>query len=129
MDRKLSEKTEIERLIRLSNDARTCLASEAAAFRKRLDIPERLRGSLGAHPAGWMLGSLGSGLLASAIFRRRPRPAAPKRKGGLLGLLGLILTAAAPLAKVWIANLIKDWMTRQSQAAPAPRSQARSQHS
>ena len=121
MDRKLSEKAEIEQLIRLSAAARTCLEDEAAALRKRLDFPSRVRGSLAAHPATWMLGSLASGLLASTLFRRRPRAAAPKNKGMMLGLLGLTLTAAKPLAKVWLANQLKDWMTRPRASSPSPR--------
>lgn len=121
MDRKLPEKAEIEQLIRLSAAARACLEGEAAALRKRLDFPSRVRGSLASHPAIWMIGSLASGLLASALFRRRPRAAAPKRRGAMLGLLGLTLTAAKPLAKVWLANQFKDWMTRPRHTSPAPR--------
>lgn len=105
----------------MSAAARACLEGEAAALRKRLDIPSRVRGSLAAHPATWMIGSLVSGLFASVLFRRRPRAAAPKRRGAMLGLLGLTLTAAKPLAKVWLANQFKDWMTRPRPASPAPR--------
>jgi hypothetical protein len=124
MDRKFSEKTEIEELIRLSAAARSCLDHEAAVLRKRLDFPMRMRDSLASHPGGWMLGSLASGLLASVLFRRRSRAAAPRSKGVLSGLLGLTLTAAKPLAKVWLANQVKDWMTRpqpSSHTSPTPR--------
>jgi len=121
MDRKLPEKAEIEQLIRLSAAARSCLEHEAAVLRKRLDFPMRVRDSLASHPGGWMLGSLASGLLASVLFRRRSRAAAPKSKGVLPGLLGLTLTAAKPLVKVWLANQLRDWMTRPRPAAPAPR--------
>jgi hypothetical protein len=68
-----------------------------------------------------MFGSLASGLFASLIFRRRPRATVPKRRGATLGLLGLTLTAAKPLAKVWLANQLKDWMTRSKPTSPAPR--------
>jgi hypothetical protein len=124
MDRKLSEKTEIKQLIHLSAAARSCLDHEAAALRKRLDVPMRVRDSLASHPGSWMLGSLASGLLASVMFRRRPRAAAPGNKGVLSALLGLTLTAAKPFAKVWLANQLKDWMTRPqppSRPGPAPR--------
>jgi hypothetical protein len=122
MDRKLSEKAEIEQLIRLSGAARACLGTEAAALRKRLDFPSRVRDSLAAHPAGWMFGSLASGLFASLLFRRRPRRAAPPaRRGALLGLLGLTLTAAKPLAKIWFANQLKNWMTSPAHPSPTPR--------
>ena len=121
MDRKLPEKTEIEQLIRLSAAARSCLEHEAAVLRKRLDFPMRVRDSLASHPGGWMLGSLASGLLASVLFRRRSHAAAPNSKGVLPGLLGLTLTAAKPLVKVWLANQLRDWMTRPRPAAPIPR--------
>jgi hypothetical protein len=127
MDRKLSEKARIEQLIRLSAASRACLESEAAALRKRLDFPKRVYNSLAAHPATWMFGSLASGLFASALFRRRPRPAAPKRRGAVLGLLGLTLTAAKPLAKVWLANQMKDWITRPRPTSPTARPLPRSQ--
>jgi hypothetical protein len=127
MDRKLSEQAEIEQLIRLSSAARACIEGEAAALRKRLDFPKRVRDSLASHPAGWMLGSLASGLFASALFRRRPRAATPNRKGAMLGLLGLTLTAAKPLAKVWLANQLKDWMTRPRPSSSSPRPLPRSQ--
>jgi hypothetical protein len=127
MDRKLPEQAEIEQLIRLGSAARACLVGEATALRRRLDFPTRLRGSLAAHPAIWMIGSLASGLFASALLRRRPRATPPHRRGAMLGLLGLTLTAAKPLAKVWLANQFKDWVTRARPTSPAPRPLPRSQ--
>lgn len=127
MDRKLPEKAQIEHLIRLGSAARACLEDEAATLRKRLDFPSRVRDSLASHPASWMLGSLASGLLASTLFRRRKRIATPKRRGAILGLLGLTLTAAKPLAKVWLANQLKDWMVRPKSPASSPRPLPRSQ--
>jgi len=122
MDRKLSEKAEIEQLIRLSGAARACLGTEAAILRKRLDFPNRVRASLAAHPSTWLAGSLAAGLLTSLMFRRRPRRAAPPaRRGAIPGLLGLTLTAAKPLAKIWFANQLKNWMTRPAHPSPAPR--------
>ena len=61
MDRKLSEKAEIERLIRLSESARVCLEGEAARIKQRFDIPARIRGSLSQHPTSWLFGSLDAG--------------------------------------------------------------------
>jgi hypothetical protein len=127
MDRKLSEKSEIEQLIRAGAAARACLGDEAAVLRRRLDFPKRVRDSLASHPVGWMLGSLASGLFASAWFRRRPRTATPRRRGAMLGLLGLGLTAAKPLAKVWLANQVRDWISRPRPPSPSPRPLPRSQ--
>jgi hypothetical protein len=118
MDRKLSEKAEIERLIRLSENARSCLENEAARIKQRFDIPARIRGSLRAHPTSWLFGSLASGLAASLLFTRR-KPAVKTKHRGVTGmLLGLTLTAARPLAKVWLSNQAARWLA-QASAAPA----------
>jgi hypothetical protein len=133
MDRKLSQKAEIEHLIRLSENARSCLGSEAVRIKQRFDIPARIRSSLGAHPTSWLFGSLASGLAASLLFSRR-KPAALKTKSrrGITGaLLGLTLTAARPLAKVWLSNQLGKWLEQNSAAPnagrPVPRPLPRSQ--
>jgi hypothetical protein len=117
MDRKLPETSEIEQLIQQSAAARTCLEREAALLRRRLDIPDRLRSSMAAHPKGWIMGSLGSGLIASALLRRRPRAATAivARNRASSGIPGLILTLVKPMVKIWLANFLKDWMSRQMQ--------------
>ena len=118
MDRKLSEKAEIERLIHLSDSARACLENEAARIKQRFDIPARIRHSLSAHPTSWLFGSLASGLAASLLFSRR-KPSAKTNRRGLAGmLLGLTLTAARPLAKVWLSDQIGRWL-RQHSANPS----------
>ncbi len=115
MDRKLPEKAEIERLIRLSESARVCLESEAARIRERFDIPTRVRGSLREHPAAWLFGSLFSGYLASALFTRRGRKEAKPGRRGIAGvLLGLTLTAARPVAKLWLTNQAGRWLRQFS---------------
>lgn len=119
MDRKLPENPEIQRLIRLSQASRSFLGNEALALKHKLDVPARLRDSLKSHPTTWLFGSLASGLAASLIFRRRP--AVEKKRRGIPGtLLGLTLTAARPLAKVWLADQIKHWIAPASQPT-APR--------
>lgn len=106
MDRKLPENPDIQRLIRLSEASRSFLGNEAAALKHRLDVPARLRDSLKSHPSTWLFGSLASGLAASLMFRRKP-VLEKKRRGIPATLLGLTLTAARPLAKVWLANQVK----------------------
>lgn len=109
MDSKLPVHPEISRLIRQSEISRAYLGSEAVALRQRLDVPARIRGSLKEHPTGWLFGSLASGLAASLFFRRKP--ATPKKPRGFPGvLLGLTLTAARPLVKVWLADQLKLWL-------------------
>jgi hypothetical protein len=109
MDRKLPENPEIQRLIDLSAASRSFLESEAASFRNRWDIPARARQSLKEHPTAWLLGSLGTGLAASLMFRKKN--VTDKKRRGIPGvLMGLTLTAARPLAKVWLANQAKQWI-------------------
>jgi len=123
MDRKLPENPEIQRLIRLSEASRACLESEAVALKHRLDVPSRIRGSLHDHPSAWLFGSVASGLAASLMFRRRP--AAPKKRRGISGaLIGLTLTAARPLAKVWLSGQLKQLAVNSfagnTQSSPRP---------
>jgi hypothetical protein len=128
MDRKLSKNPEVERLIRIGESARSCLKSEVSSLQERLDFPARIRGSLKSHPTGWLLGSLGSGLAASLLFRRKPAAAATettKHRGLLATLLGLALTAARPLLKAWLTNQATGYLTGRSGAVPASRYQDR----
>jgi|SRR6478752_3066041 len=124
MDRKLSGNPEIERLIRISESARSCLQDEAISLRRRLDVPARVRDSLKSHPMGWVLGSLGSGLVASLLFRRKAAPAASKaattsHRGRFATLLGLGLTAAQPLLKAWLTRQLTGYLARRSDHFPA----------
>jgi hypothetical protein len=126
MDRKLSEKAEIERLIRLSENARVCLESEAEKIKQRFDIPARVRHSLSEHPTSWLFGSLASGLVASMFFSRRHKPVGKPGRKGLAGmLLGLTLTSARPLAKVWLSNqagrLLRQYTANPPASNPVPK--------
>jgi hypothetical protein len=113
MDRKLQQAQEVARLIALSKSARSSLELEAISLKKRLDVPTRLRDSLKSHPTGWLMGSMASGLAASMLFSRKP-PAKEKKKTSLpLTLLGLSLTAVRPVAKVWLADQVKQYLTTQ----------------
>lgn len=117
MDRKFQENPEIQRLILLSQASRSFLGEEIIALRHKLDVPARLRDSLKNHPSTWLFGSLASGLAASLLFRRRP--AVAKKRRGIPGtLLGLTLTAARPLAKVWLTDQLKNWISQASPPAP-----------
>jgi hypothetical protein len=113
MDRKFSKDQEIQRLIQLSASARSCLGNEAILLKKRMDVPARIRGSLRRNPTGWLLGSLGSGIIASLIFRRKAPSVEKKKRGLSRTIMGLTLTAVRPLAKVWITDQVKGFLARQ----------------
>ncbi len=113
MDRKFSEKSEIERLIQTSHSARCCLENEAVSLKQRLDFPARIRSSVKQHPTGWLLGLLTSGLAAGLMFRRKPAVPNQKRRSFPLAFLGLTLTAVRPFAKVWLTGQVKNYLASQ----------------
>jgi hypothetical protein len=128
MDRKLQQDREIEQLIALGSSARSSLEREVVLLKQRLDVPTRIRDSLKSHPTGWLVGSMASGLAASMLFSRRP-PAREKKKSSLpLTLLGLSLTAVRPVAKIWLADQLKQYLatprarplTRKETPGPPP---------
>ena len=118
MDQKSQENPDIQQLIRLSDQARSCLNSEAAELRLKLDVPMRVRNSLRDHPGQWLMGSMGTGLIASLLLRRKPAKEKKSRRFPST-LLGITLTAARPLAKVWLANHAKQWLAARLTPPPA----------
>jgi hypothetical protein len=116
MDRKLQQKQEIERLIQLSDSARSTLENAAITLTERLDVPSRLRSSLKSHPTGWLVGSLASGLAASMIFGRKAAVVEKKRRSFPGALLGLSLTAIRPFAKVWLTDQVTNYLAGTSPA-------------
>ena len=112
MDRKFRKSPEIDRLLRLSESARDCLEHEVISLKQRLDVPTRIRESLKNHPAGWLMGSIASGLTASMVFRRKPAPEKKSHRGLPLTLLGITFSAVRPLAKAWLTNQVKQYLAR-----------------
>lgn len=113
MDRKLPDTTEARRLIEQSAAARACLGCEIRALKHRLDVPARVRDSLKKNPRNWLFGSLGTGLAISLLFRGKKTSVKPSKKARSLpiAMLGLTLTAVRPLAKVWLTDLLKKYLT------------------
>jgi hypothetical protein len=109
MDRKISRNQELQRLISLSAAARSCLGNEAATLKRRLDVASRVRDSLKQNPTGWLFGSLGSGLAAGLMFRRRPALQQAKPKTIPAAVLGLTLNAVRPIAKTWLTDQVKNY--------------------
>lgn len=116
MDRKTAEKSEVERLIRLSAAARSRLAIDAATLREKLDVPARIRHSLHDKPGMWLTGSIVSGLAASMLFRRKKSTRPEKSRGFAGTLLGLTLTTARPLLKIWLGDALRKWLTHRMSA-------------
>lgn len=114
MAQELSEDQKIQNLIRQAQSARVCITREVADLKAKLDVPARLKNSLRIHPTGWLVGSLTSGFIGSLLLRGRRSSSAKRtrRTGGLLfSLLGLALTAVRPLAKVWLKDQVKNYLS------------------
>jgi len=120
MDRNPPTNQEVQRLIQLGASARWCLTGEVVALRRRLDIPARIRGSLKNHPGIWLAASLASGIATSILLRRNPR-ATNKRRSLPGTLLGLTLTAARPMVKIWLGNQVNLWLARMVSPTPENR--------
>jgi hypothetical protein len=118
MDRKLRKNPEIEQLIRLSASARSSLGHEMSALKHRIDVPSRIRDSLKNHRAGWLLGSLASGLTASMFFQRKPTNEKKSHRGLPLTLLSITFSAVRPFAKAWLTNQVKHYLARTQAGMP-----------
>lgn len=107
-----SQSAEIEALIRRGRAARQELKTAYVAFRHKIDVPARVKGSLRTHPFSWFGGSLATGLLASFFVPKghhKHPEVSEEAKKKRLGLGGFALTAATSLAK----PLVKAWLTKK----------------
>jgi hypothetical protein len=119
--------TELERLIRLTEESRARLTVDLAVLKRRLDVPGQLRRSLRSHPTRWAGGSLLAGFAASMLFRRKkvvvfasdePPPAGRRRRRRRSsGILGALFAMAGPLvmnfAKGWIRGQIRRYLANR----------------
>lgn len=124
MDRENLTNPEIRRLVRQAEIARSRLSDDISELRRKLDFPTRIRASLENRPSIWLLGSIGSGLLASLILRRRAAPApAPTPNRNLKSTaISLLTTAAQPLLKAWLTGRLQQWasgMTKPTDDTPS----------
>jgi hypothetical protein len=110
MDLKTHQK-EVERLIHLSDNSRDSIERGVESLKRQLDVPTRLQHSLKSHPGRWMLGAMAAGLTASRLFGRKSAPQVQKKRSLPLALLGLTLTAVRPIAKVWLADQVRNYMS------------------
>jgi hypothetical protein len=115
MDRNAAEEIRILNLVQEAESARTRIIRGIGALRTRLDPVARLRGSLTRHPSSWLFGSLAVGVAARFLLRRPPKAAARMVGGPLGAILGLALTAARPMLKVWLANRLREWLAARAQ--------------
>jgi len=123
MARKSPEQAEIEQLIRQSDEARQQLGGRITLIRQRLGFPKRVLGSMRGRGKTLLFGSMAAGFLTSLLLRRSAGNG--RRKTFRARLLGLTLTAAKPLAKVWITGLLRkrgeQWLTARFRKGDPPK--------
>jgi hypothetical protein len=115
-----TQELEIERLIRLAAASRACLNAETRALKHRLDFPSRLKDSLKRKPTLWMIGATVTGFVGSGLFRRKLKVSkiqtqglvSEKSRGMIPILLGLAITAARPVVKVWLIEQLKNFVAK-----------------
>lgn len=92
------ERPEAAELIRRIENSRSELEGHVRHLRKALDVPTRVKHSVSTHPIAWFGGSLGAGLFASRLFRRKT--AKERKKRGFFGFLfATLLTLTKPALK------------------------------
>ncbi|MES2981476.1 MAG: hypothetical protein V4727_04100 [Verrucomicrobiota bacterium] len=105
---------ELAELIRRSKAARIQIGHAHLQFKKKLDIPLRIRDSLKSSPLTWLGGSLGVGFLGSLLFRsKRPEikhEPEKKHRGWFVGLLMMVFALAKPTLKIYATKLVKDYL-------------------
>ena len=122
---KSTERAEIEELIRISDEARSQLGVKIGKVSQSLKMPVRLMGSMRHSPKSWLFGSMAAGLLASLLLNSLPGGRKKKKRSRLKKkALALTLTAARPIAKVWLANKLKSmsgkWIAERVKPEPSP---------
>ncbi|MGB6223392.1 hypothetical protein [Haloferula sp.] len=108
MARDPKERPEIAELIRRIEGSRGSVETQVAQLRRTLDIPSRIKHSVSHNPLAWFGSSMGVGLLASRVFRRRKK-AKPKAKG----IIGLLTAALLTMIKPAIRGLIVGELQRR----------------
>ncbi len=108
---------ELAELIRRSEAARIQIGHAHLQFKKKLDIPLRIRDSLKSSPMKWLGGSLGVGFLGSFLFRsKRPEvrhEPEKKHRGWFVGLLMMLFTLVKPSLKIYATKMLKDYLQHQ----------------
>jgi hypothetical protein len=106
-------------LILKAEASRLALTETHAHFKRKLDLPSRIKSSITGAPSKWLGGALVAGLTSSFLFRPGKRKETErekqvkKQRGFLFGLLALIFTLSKPAAKIYATRLLKDYLARR----------------
>lgn len=97
MARDPKKRPEAAELIRRIENSRNELQEHVVQLKRTLDVPSRIKHSVTSRPLAWFGGSLGLGLVASKVLRRKPKQNRKKSMAGFL--ITAILTLLKPALK------------------------------
>ena len=122
MARDPKERPEVAELIRRIENSRGELDGHVAQLKRALDVPSRIKQSVTSSPLAWFGGSLGVGLLASRMLRRKPKKA--EKKGMAAFLFTAILTLLKPALKgMLVGELQRRFKVHTAWKNPEPETQ------
>lgn len=110
---------QLAELIRQAEASRLALTETHARFRRRLDVPARIKASITGAPSKWLGGALVAGLATSFLFRPGKRKAAERAKkakrqrGFFFGTLALLFTLSKPAMKIYATKLLRDYLSQR----------------
>jgi len=126
-----TEKTkQLAVLILQAEASRLALTETHARFRRKLDVPARIKASISGAPSKWLRGALATGLATRFLFRPGKRKVAERAKkakrqrGFLFGTLALLFTLSKPAMKIYASKLLRDYLSRRFTAGAQGRPMA-----
>lgn len=108
MARDPKERPEVAELIRRIENSRRSVEVNVAQLKRTLDVPSRVKTSVTSNPIAWFGGSLGFGLVASRLFRRKPKKAQKKSS-----MTGILITAILALLKPALKGILMSELQRR----------------
>lgn len=121
-------KPEIAELIRASDAARARLSTAGIELQRKFDVRSRIGSFVKDHSVSLIGGSMLTGLAASFLLRPRKRSLQTsrfKRRGLLATLFVFLLGATKPFAKIYLTNLLKDYLANQLKSSSTNRNPQR----
>lgn len=127
MAKSTQQKKEFGELIRRSEAARLQIGLAHSRFKRRLDLPSRIKDSIKSEPGKWLGISAVVGFVGSVLLKSKKTPpiekAGPfrKKRRFSLAMVALLVRLAKPAAKIYATKLIKDYLTSRLQRGIARR--------
>ncbi len=109
------ERAKLAELVRRSAVARERIGQAHSGFKRRFDVPERLKTSIKTQPMKWLGGSLLAGMAGSFLVGGRRKREASVFRGGITGMatrgiFSLAMKMAKPALQVYATKLLKEYV-------------------